>query len=295
MYACVRDWVCACVSGIWDSCRKGVGGCSLFSCGAGKKGACPCMRLAQWADSSVSDITTSYLTYLKWPWRHRCLFHSVSLFLAPSSLSYTTPLPRPLSLLILSLLSFQRLLFFSHLLLLIFFFLSYIHTQIHRNRVKYEREAGRQRERERAKSQNYLPITQFFQIKAISMNINVLERSTGPGDMTKREASTIWTERPRGIKKIERFSAELDGVLHLDMYKKVQYSQLHPVSLHMHCRLSLHNKSMMYSYTWAGMQSSATSGSENMKVIPNTGPGVHCCWNNGHISNFLIDETTKST
>lgn len=41
----------------------------------------------------------------------------------------------------------------------------------------------------RTKRQNHvpLPITQFLQIKAIFMNINVLESSTGPGDMTKRE------------------------------------------------------------------------------------------------------------
>ena len=193
---------CVCESVIWDSCR-GRGGCSIIFLRQRKKGVCPCTRLAQWTDSSVSDITTSYLTYLKWPWRHCCLFHSVSVFSpSPSSLSYTTPFSAsfPLS-------SFSR---FPIHIFLFFFFHSYRgnHTWIEFN----WRETRRGK---RAKRQNRqaLPITQFRQIKTTSMNINVLESSTGPGDMTK------WEDKlpPYGQKSSvgplkERFSAGTGGM-----------------------------------------------------------------------------------
>lgn len=111
---------------------------------------------------------------------------TLSLFpLSPSSLSYTTPFTRPLFILVLSLPTFRSL-FFS-----LFFFFPPHHAEANTQESGLNRrERQRERERrERAKMQTHLPlpITQFLQIKAIPMNIYVLEGSAGPDDMTKRE------------------------------------------------------------------------------------------------------------
>lgn len=68
---CMRVFTTMCVFVISDSCIErgewGGGWLQFIFLWLWKKGACACMRLAQWADSSVSDITTLRLTYLKWP------------------------------------------------------------------------------------------------------------------------------------------------------------------------------------------------------------------------------------
>lgn len=68
----VAAGVCACVGDcLWFETAAGKGGLQfLFSRGGvekKKKGGVSLPALAQWADSSVCDITTSILTYLKWP------------------------------------------------------------------------------------------------------------------------------------------------------------------------------------------------------------------------------------
>lgn len=131
---------------------------------------------------------------------------TLSLFpLSPSSLSYTTPFTRPLFILVLSLPTFRSF-FFS----LFFFFPASCggkHTGIG---IKQERATERE-ERERAKMQTHLPlpITQFLQIKAIPMNIYVLEGSAGPDDMTKREGKLP----PCGRKKASETQKRRDLVL----------------------------------------------------------------------------------
>lgn len=103
-----------------------------------KKGECPCTWLAQWADSSVNDVTTLCLTYLNWLWCHSCLFHSVFLYLCP---------PSPSLIQLLSLTLFQSWFFLSRLsnayFSLLLFFYSYLlpfspfgkgrHTEIQSN------------------------------------------------------------------------------------------------------------------------------------------------------------------
>lgn len=98
---CSRLVVCV----IWDSCRKqgGTEGVQFIFLWRWKKGEDPYTWLAQWADSSVNDVTTSCLTYLKWLWCHSCLFHSVSLYLCPPSHSLTQLVSLTLSVLALSL------------------------------------------------------------------------------------------------------------------------------------------------------------------------------------------------
>lgn len=53
--------------------------------------------------------------------------------------------------------------------------------QTHRRKVHQQNETQRREE-----SSPLLPVTQFLEIKAILMNINVLESSVGPDDVTKR-------------------------------------------------------------------------------------------------------------
>lgn len=108
-------WVCAYVWFETAAEKKGRrgGGCILLSWWQRwwKKGVCPRTPLAQWVHSSVSDITTPCLTYLKWPWRHSCLFQSVSFFIhCPLyPVCYTTPFSQPLTILAPSFTSFWSL------------------------------------------------------------------------------------------------------------------------------------------------------------------------------------------
>lgn len=171
-----------------------------------EKGVGPCTRLARQADSSVSDITFSHLTYLK--------VAVTSLLSLSLCRFFLCPLP-PSLIQLLSLGLFSSQFFLSPLSDPFFFLYSFFspascggkHTGIG---IKQERATERE-ERERAKMQTHLPlpITQFLQIKAIPMNIYVLEGSAGPDDMTKREGKLP----PCGRKKASETQKRRDLVL----------------------------------------------------------------------------------
>lgn len=164
---------CVCV--IWDSCRKqgswggGGGSGGLVQCiflWLWKKGECPNTWLAQWADSSLNDVTTQWLTYLNWLWCHSCLVHSASLSPCPHSPSLTQLQSITVLKSLISLCPFLRCLFF---LFIIFLYLHFA-KQTHKHR----------------QLRQICEKSPILEIKVALMNINVLESSSGPGDMTKR-------------------------------------------------------------------------------------------------------------